>query len=750
MAPLKIVMPRALGNHPRRVLLSAFLVVMVLAVALSSVGVWGIRRTQQHLNDIADQATVRIQAVDAARFALLTVERDNRQAFIEQDPSRRALLLQQVGQDVTLLRAAMAQCVAAYGGINGNAQMDALQVALPNWYASEIIYENDLLLDTPASVTAAQVLQRGIFGTQEAFAAQTLADLATAEHHDIARERKAANTFTNTLIIVLLAVAGVVLVLVVALGSGVAHLIARQHTRLAQANTQLTELVEEVQSQREEIQEQRDTLVTTLAASERGRSEMDAICATVQEGLLLCDRDGAEIYRNPACRHILGESGSTWHNLATASPLHLYALDGTPLPHARQPLLRALRGEAVAAELLRLRRDDGTEVVVQFEATPICDPTGEQTGALGVLRDVTAEYRITRHGDMLRTLAHACASALDEETIAQTAVAALIKGLNVPNCAIVVRDPERPDYAHTLYSQFGDDVSSAEAAAIHHTVATAPIAPDAPMVSLRVLATGQACFNISPLPLGEGSATMPLSMHAMAYLPLCLDGVPFGVFTVGYAPHQLATWEAPDQTLLQAVADEIATALHRARLFAEARQLAYTDPLTGLRNHRAMQHALHAALAEAAPHHAPVSVIMLDVDHFRRFNEAHGHDVGDRALQSVARAIQSAIRAQDVAARYGGEEFCVILPGTAAEEAGHVAERVRAAIAASRVQAREVPAGLPLTASLGHATCPPHATTPADLLRAADVALYTAKHQGRNVVIAYDDVSTLSDGRQAA
>jgi diguanylate cyclase (GGDEF)-like protein len=150
-----------------------------------------------------------------------------------------------------------------------------------------------------------------------------------------------------------------------------------------------------------------------------------------------------------------------------------------------------------------------------------------------------------------------------------------------------------------------------------------------------------------------------------------------------------------------------------------------------------MQQALHDALGEAEGHERLVSVIMLDVDHFRRFNETYGHAVGDRALQAVARAIQSAVRAQDIAARYGGEEFCVIIPGADLAEAVQIAERVRAAIAAARVPARESTGGLPVTASLGCATCPRHATQPAALLKAADLALYAAKHGGRNQVVAF-------------
>ncbi len=175
----------------------------------------------------------------------------------------------------------------------------------------------------------------------------------------------------------------------------------------------------------------------------------------------------------------------------------------------------------------------------------------------------------------------------------------------------------------------------------------------------------------------------------------------------------------------------------RERQRRELETLASTDPLTGLFNHRYMQEYLGIRLAEAQRAGQPLSVLMLDVDHFRALNENFGHDVGDRALRAVADCMRHALRGQDVACRYGGEEFVIILCGTPFSAALAAAERVRRRVEA----ARPVAAGVtPVTCSIGVATYPNHASTAASLLKAADIALFEAKRSGRNRIAGYQQV----------
>lgn len=167
---------------------------------------------------------------------------------------------------------------------------------------------------------------------------------------------------------------------------------------------------------------------------------------------------------------------------------------------------------------------------------------------------------------------------------------------------------------------------------------------------------------------------------------------------------------------------------------ARLERLAVTDGLTGLHNHRYFQEALAAEHARWGRTGHAFAVVLMDVDHFKHYNDTQGHPAGDEVLRAVATTLKDHTRDTDVVARYGGEEFVVLLPETDIEAAAAVAEKLRAAIAALPVpHAEKQPLGA-LTVSAGVAACPRHAPTAEALVSAADAALYAAKHAGRNRV----------------
>jgi diguanylate cyclase (GGDEF)-like protein/PAS domain S-box-containing protein len=161
-------------------------------------------------------------------------------------------------------------------------------------------------------------------------------------------------------------------------------------------------------------------------------------------------------------------------------------------------------------------------------------------------------------------------------------------------------------------------------------------------------------------------------------------------------------------------------------------QLATRDGLTGLANRRCFDDTLHAEWARALRQHQPLSLLMVDVDNFKAYNDANGHLGGDECLKRIATAVSSEMRANDLVARYGGEEFAVILPNQSLKGAASVAERIR-----TRVEQLQVPnrlaGGQHVTVSIGAATALASPDTSAsDLVATADAALYRAKHMGRN------------------
>jgi diguanylate cyclase (GGDEF)-like protein len=163
--------------------------------------------------------------------------------------------------------------------------------------------------------------------------------------------------------------------------------------------------------------------------------------------------------------------------------------------------------------------------------------------------------------------------------------------------------------------------------------------------------------------------------------------------------------------------------------------LATTDGLTGLRNHRAFQESLEREYARAARDGSPLSLLLLDVDHFKQFNDQFGHPAGDGALKEVARILNKSSRLSDtVVARYGGEEFALILPNCGCDEAAAVAERVCRSVETGPWPLR------PVTVSVGSATMIHSAPDRASLIARADAAMYRAKASGRNQVCSGNDI----------
>jgi diguanylate cyclase (GGDEF)-like protein len=218
---------------------------------------------------------------------------------------------------------------------------------------------------------------------------------------------------------------------------------------------------------------------------------------------------------------------------------------------------------------------------------------------------------------------------------------------------------------------------------------------------------------------------------------------------IAISGHNIGVMNFTDQTcgkpfgknsleLFQAIAPQLAVAIDRAMLKEKAgefEQLSVTDPLTGLLNRRYIEERLMEEVKRSTRHGFPMSFMMLDVDHFKSYNDAYGHPAGDEALKLVGHVIRETLRGADVAARFGGEEFSILLPQTTSEEAAAIAERIRSNIETANFQYRRV------TASIGIASCSAELCVSTDVVAAADKALYEAKNTGRNRVLSFEEIS---------
>ena len=215
-------------------------------------------------------------------------------------------------------------------------------------------------------------------------------------------------------------------------------------------------------------------------------------------------------------------------------------------------------------------------------------------------------------------------------------------------------------------------------------------------------------------------------------VPLRSKGRILGV--MNFNRPRVDAFTAQEIRLAEAIAAQAALAIANARLYQQTLELSFTDALTGVPNRRQLFSRLENELSRSLRFAEPVSLLMIDLDLFKRINDEHGHTVGDGVLRGVALALRRNVRKIDIVARYGGEEFCVVLPRVGKKEAIEVAEKLRRVVANTSVPGPEGHGPLAVTISLGVATLGVDAEDIAGLIEKADGALYEAKRLGRDRV----------------
>ncbi len=215
-------------------------------------------------------------------------------------------------------------------------------------------------------------------------------------------------------------------------------------------------------------------------------------------------------------------------------------------------------------------------------------------------------------------------------------------------------------------------------------------------------------------------------------VPLRSKGRILGVMSLNR--RALDAFNAQEMRLAEAIAAQAALAIANARLYQQTLELSFTDALTAVANRRQLFLRLEQELSRSVRFGDPLSVLMIDLDLFKRINDQHGHTAGDGVLRGVANALRRNVRKVDIVARYGGEEFCIVLPRVGKPEAMEVAEKLRRSVAVAALPSPEGIAPLRVTISIGVAAMGIDADDVQGLIEKADAALYEAKRLGRDRV----------------
>ncbi len=497
-------------------------------------------------------------------------------------------------------------------------------------------------------------------------------------------------------------------------------------------------------TQRDEMESQ---LLHLLDMSETSRSMLETTLNTVHDAIILFDTNGQILTEN---KTYLERKNSFGDIYGENTDIRAIDEDGVIIPPSKYPVQQFLQKQQNPTAVMRFRKDNEPSMIIRMYLAEICDTRENRIGVLSVESDITEEYRNTRRLAATLAVTQACSSASDISSVANAAAHALLRSEKL--YAVVIAVPEKSSEDGNVYLKVLSAVT-AETSDSDFKIWLSeslrllnldPILPNSHFMFHKVFLQKKPQYDYMPFSKTQDDGIIPQDLIQLGYFlninlsatPLIINSKVEGVLGLFYQKDTEVRENLLMGDVLLTISSEIASALNRAKLYEEDRKLALYDPLTNVYNHRSMQMLLKETVQQSVNSALDLSVIMLDVDHFRKFNEDYGHDIGDLALKSVAESIRIAIRKNDYAARYGGEEFTIILPNTSTDEAYLIAERIRKSIQDRQIVVQDG-RKLSITASLGYATFPMHASAPVSLLKAADIALYVAKKNGRNCVMQY-------------
>ena len=396
--------------------------------------------------------------------------------------------------------------------------------------------------------------------------------------------------------------------------------------------------------------------------------------------------------------------------------------------------------DASEAQRVEVRQacQDGREITVEIIASLIVDDTGEVTGIQGISRDITARKRaetarLVRESilDALARGASIVFNSDDKDAALCEALSRLGEAVGADRVYIFENHPE-PDSGRPLASMRYEWVRQGIEAQIDNPeMLDMPYAEAIPNW-LEPLANGEVVHGlVRTMATAERDLLKAQQIRSIAVVPIFMDGGFWGMIGFDDCSRE-RHWVQAEIDALKIAAATLGAAIRGIRSEQQLQHLVSTDSLTGLCSRRTFLEQARQAHREAMVKGHRVGLLIIDLDHFKRINDSHGHPIGDEALKAFARVCRQALRESDLIGRMGGEEFAVLLDPIEPAHAADVAEKLRERVSSTPIRLKKTE--LKLTISIGLALSQPDEAQFAELLKRADQALYWAKHGGRDRV----------------
>ncbi len=442
---------------------------------------------------------------------------------------------------------------------------------------------------------------------------------------------------------------------------------------------------------------------------------------SVHVGVYIADKDGNLVYANGAMTEILGYTHKDeiiGRNLAK---------DFYVVPEERAEFLKSMEVKGFVRDYeVRNKKKDGSTVVLSVTSQFIRNDINVVLGVEGVVVDITErkklqEALVTEKKKFEQVLGfdETVGAIRKFDTLIDFIVEKTASILDAEKCSIMLLDNTRQELVVQASKGLKEEFVKDARFKVGLPVAGIVVSQKQPILVKDIEQDDRFARPNRPDYVGR----------SFIIAPIILQDKVIGVINVSdksKGSHHPEDFDETDLKILNSIAREVAVAIDNVKLFQELNFLAITDPLTHIHNYRHFNKSLEYEIKRSKRSKTPMSVVMIDVDDFKSYNDAFGHVEGDNLLKGIGDVLKKVLRETDVICRYAGDEFSVILPDTPIDGAVTTAERIRKAVEQASFKRK-------VTISLGLAQLAKNNSS-TDIVQKADHALYTSKHQGKNRV----------------